>query len=51
VVPIETRPSVPISICRRADGYISTAAASFYDYVIKHTADSANRKTLLPSES
>jgi DNA-binding transcriptional LysR family regulator len=49
VVPIETRPSVPISICRRTDGYISTAANSFYDYVIQHTSDSATRQTLLPS--
>jgi LysR family cyn operon transcriptional activator len=41
VVPIETRPSVPISICRRNDGYLSTAATSFYDYVIRRTSDSA----------
>jgi DNA-binding transcriptional LysR family regulator len=41
VVPIETRPSVPISICRRNDGYISTAATSFYDYVIGRTSDIA----------
>jgi DNA-binding transcriptional LysR family regulator len=41
VVPIETRPSVPISICRRTDGYISTAATSFYDYVIRRTSVSA----------
>jgi DNA-binding transcriptional LysR family regulator len=47
VVPIETRPSVPISICRRTDGYVSTAATSFYDYVVRHTSDIAARKTLL----
>ncbi len=41
VVPIETRPSVPISICRRKDGFSSTAATNFYDYVILRTSDSA----------
>jgi DNA-binding transcriptional LysR family regulator len=43
VVPIETRPSVPISICRRTDGYISTAATSCYDYIIQRTSTSAAR--------
>jgi DNA-binding transcriptional LysR family regulator len=43
VVPIETRPSVQISICRRKDGHSSTAATSFYDYVIRRTSDDAAR--------
>ncbi len=43
VVPIETRPSVPISICRRTDGYISRAASSFFDYVIRQTSVNAAR--------
>ncbi len=40
VVPIETRPSVLISVCRRTDGCISRAATSFYDYIIRHASDS-----------
>jgi DNA-binding transcriptional LysR family regulator len=43
VVPIETRPSVRILICRRNDGCISTAATSFYNYVIRHTSANAAR--------
>ncbi len=35
VVPIESRPSVPISVCRRKDGHGSVAAATFYDNIVK----------------
>jgi DNA-binding transcriptional LysR family regulator len=41
VLPIETRPSVPVSICRRKDGFSSMAATSFYDHVVKQAATRA----------